>query len=478
VTGLGALLGVALAAPNLILVSIDGMRADRAGFEGVAPSPTPTLDRLSADGLRCAVALSESNESLFSHAALLTGRHVSELGRPNYRHFTLPDEALLLPEVLGLYGYSTAAFVAGGHVKGAYGFNQGFSVYNDEHDFGAFYDTVPPALAWIDDTALAPWFVFLHGYDAHRPYQHAGLFNHVFGADYDGDIDSIIDRRGVERILDGVFYADFPHRHFWHEEVGEPILDPDGYARLRAWAADHEGRALTDADQQHLRDHYDSGLLAADLQLGRLEGFLRATSRWDDTLLLITSDHGEDLGDHGLYNHRSSLTDSTTRVPLLVVGGALPESLRGSVLPGPCSALDVVPTLLSAAGATPPAGLGGQDLLAEPAGHDFIIQEGVLPMLAVRSATHRLVVQGLPIDSPLLQLMVQAAPIEAPTFTLYDLRVDPGEQRDVRAAQPEVALVLRAALLGWLKERQASEHLGTPQLDPEFEAMLRSRGYW
>lgn len=469
----------ALAAPpDLWLVSIDGMRWDRAGYAGAEPSPTPTLDRLAAEGLRCEVALSASNESLFSHAALLSGRSVSELGPPDYRRFTVPESATMLPEVLALYGYRTGAFVAGGHVKGAYGFAQGFGVYVDEHDFGAFQDTVPPALAWLDADPAAPAFVFLQGYDAHRPYQHAGLYHHAFGADYKGRVDELLDRRSVEKIVDGVLYTDFPHRHFWHETAGESILDPGGYARLRAWGAEHDGVHLTLSDIRHIRDHYDTGLLTADLQLGRVVAHLKATGRWERSLLLLTSDHGEDLGDHGLYNHRSTLRDSTTRVPLVLVGGALPDALRGQVRGGLCSALDVVPTLLAGGGATPPAGLSGRDLLDGGSGHEIVVQEGVLPMLSVRTATHRLLVQGLPLDTPLLPLMVRVAPIAAPTFQLFDLRTDPGELTDVLADQPAVAAELRAALLTWLDERSTAPDSAPPALDPEFRALLQSRGYW
>ncbi len=115
------LLGLAAAAPpNLVLISVDGLRADRLGLPGLGP--TPNLDRLAAEGLSCSLSFSQSNESLFSHAAMLTGRHVAEIARPDYQRFVVPETALQVPEVLALYGYTTAAFVAGGHVKGSYGF--------------------------------------------------------------------------------------------------------------------------------------------------------------------------------------------------------------------------------------------------------------------------------------------------------------------------------------------------------------------
>ncbi len=465
--------------PNIVLVSVDGLRADRVGAYGNHPSPTPGLDRLAADGLMCDVALSQSNESLFSHASILTGRHPSELAPPDYHTFVVPKSALLIPEILAVYGYARAAFVAGGHVKGVYGFNQGFDPYWDDADFGAFFHTVPQALSWLAESPREPFFMFLHGYDTHRPYLHAGLYYHPFDGDYKGDVDEILQQSRIERVVDGNYYADFPFQYFWHAGAAERILDPAGYGRLRDYARTHTGKPVTPRDELHIRAHYDTGALSADLQLSRFVESLQASGAWAHTLMLVLADHGEDLGDHGFYNHRSSLSDSATRVPMIFAGGALPASLRGKHIAGMCSAVDVAPTLLHAAGAVLPPDLPGRDLLSDAPAPPYIIQEGVLPMLAVRTATHRLNVQGLPLDSPLFELLVRVAPIASPTFTLYDLVYDPGEKVDVLQAQPDVARTLRGYLLDWLGQRKAGARAeGGPALDPKFREMLRERGYW
>ena len=364
-------------------------------------------------------------------------------------------------------------------MKGAYGFKQGFDPYWDDADFGAFFHTVPRALAWMAEAPRAPFFVFLHGYDTHRPYLHAGLYHHVFGADYTGRIDTMLDHSETERIIDGSYYPEFPFQYFWHAGAGERVLDPSGYARLREYAATHAGQLLSQADRDHIMAHYDTGALSADIQVTRFVEALEASGAWENTLFAVVADHGEDLGDHGLYNHRSSLADSATRVPMILAGGALPEAYRGQRIAGPCAAVDVVPTLLHAAQAVPPPGLPGRNLLSDAPAPEVVIQEGVLPMIAVRSATHRLTIQGLPLDSPLFPLLVRVAPINAPIYSLHDLRSDPGEQTDVLEAQPEVALALRASLLGWLDARVAGGASETaPEQTPGFREMLRQRGYW
>ena len=471
--------------PDLVLISVDGLRADRlAAYGGPsgARAPTPRLNALAAGGLVVLDHHAGANESLFSHAVMLSGRPVSELAAPRYASFVLPEAALLLPEVLALYGYRSGAFVAGGHVRGAYGFDQGFEVYEDSADFGSFFHTVPLALDWLAEGPSGPRFTFLHGYDTHRPYLHAGPIYHAFEPDYSGPVDGWTDRGDTERIVNGAHHPDFVPDHLLHA-AGDTLLDPGGYARLRAHAAVCPGVPLSAADQAHLLAHYDSGALAADLQVGRFIEALEASGRWAHTLVVITADHGEDLGDHGLYNHRSTLRDSTTRVPMILTGGALPAALRGQRLEGLSGAIDLVPTLLAAAGAAPPAGLRGLDLLAAAAGAGLpadrmIVQEGVLPQISGLLGPHRLVLEGVPLDSALLDLALEAAPLGGPHLQLYDRAADPAEQVEGSALQPEAAEDARAALLEWRRRLERSEAAGVQPQDPALQAILKARGYW
>ncbi|MFT5686248.1 MAG: arylsulfatase A-like enzyme [Myxococcota bacterium] len=465
--------------PNLILISIDGLRADHVGIHGRSPSPTPTLDALAADGLVFSQSFSQGNESLYSHAAMFTGRHVSEVAAPDYRTYIIPDSAMLISEVLALYGYQTAGFLAGGHVHESYGFNQGFAHFDDSADFGSFFNKVPYALSWLDtQEPTDPFFLILHGYDCHRPYAHPGAFFHAFGADYTGDIDTVLtDRQGTEQIFSGVHYPDFELDHFSHE-VGDLILNPEGYLRIGEWAEGREGTALSDEDLDHIDDHYDTGVLSADLQVGRFLDGLKARGLWENTLVLITSDHGEDLGDHGIYNHRITLTDSTTRVPMLLTGGALPEALRGTTQDGLVQAIDVVPTLLSASGATLPASLPGRDLLSEAPAPSVVFQEGVLDMVSARTPTHRLLFRGVPLTFEYFEMALRQATTDSEHFILYDLRSDPGEQVNVAAAQPEVVEQLRGELLTWWRGMDRSDYRGSQPQSASFREILKARGYW
>lgn len=455
--------------PNLVLISMDGVAAFRTALEGGENPNTPTLSRLAAEGRRFPLAFSQSNESLFSHASMFSGRYPSEIAVPTYAAYSIPDEALLVGEVLGLYGYTTGAFVAGGHVKGAYGFDQGFSVYEDERDFGAFFHTVPEALEWLEG-AREPWFLVLHGYDSHRPYQKAGVYSAVFGP---GPEDPALrGLSGTDKVFDGTRYDDFSVERITHV-TGDPIVDPDGYLRIARWAEDHEGAPVSDEDIDAIRDGYDASILAADLQVGRFLEELSSRGQLDRTLVLATADHGEDLHVHGLFNHRALLRDSTTRVPLVAWG----EGVEVGVDEGLASAVDIVPTLLGAAGAKPPAGVVGRDLLSTQEPAPYVFQESVMNELSVRSRTHRLVFTGVPPAFDLLEMALAIAPLESGHFALYDLRHDPDEQVDVLKNQPDVAQELRLAMLAWHRSLSRGE-AGTTVRDPALLEALRSRGYW
>ena len=451
--------------PNLVLVSLDGMASFRTSLDGGENPTTPTLERLAREGVHFESAFSQSNESLFSHASLFSGRYVSELAVPSYATFTVPDDALLVPEVLGLYGYSTAAFVAGGHVKGGYGFDQGFSEYRDGHDFGAMFHTVPEALAWIE-TAQEPWFIVLHGYDCHRPYEKAGVFAAPFGPGPSSPY--LQDLTGTDAVYAGHAYPDFDVERIQHA-TGDPIVDPEGYLRIARHAQEHDGVPLAESDLDAVRDQYDAAVLAADLSLGR---FLEQVDA-SNLVVVATADHGEDLHEHGLFNHRALLRDTTTKVPLVIWGAGVEPDVRTDL----ASAIDIAPTLLALAGAAPMGDAPGRDLLGPP--QDVkVFQESVLDEVSVRSASHRLVFRGVPPAFELFDLALQVAPVEGPHFALYDLRSDPGEQVDVLAEQPQVAAALKQDLVAWRASLETSSTTGTQPRDPALLQALKTRGYW
>jgi arylsulfatase A-like enzyme len=383
--------------PNLILVSMDGVRADKLGVYGNREQPTPTMDGLAAQGVRWRWAYSQSDTSRFSNAALLTGRPVPELAAPDPERFALTDQALLISEVLVNYGYATAAFMDGDTLGAGSGFDQGFGAF--ELDHGELSQQAPQALAWLDERDRQPFLLVLQAGDCRQP---AG--------------------------------------------------PPDGAQR-----------------------DYDGRLQEADTQLGLLLHELDERDLLDNTYIGFTAGHGFQLGDP---SPGRTLRDSTTRVPLILAGEALPSGLAGTERTDLTQAIDLLPTLLALAGAQPPATIAGRDLLAVPTGSDRVFQVGMNNEVSVRTPTHRLVFSGVSPASNRFEEQLATTAISSPAFALYDLRSDPGETSDVIGEQPELASALRDELLAWWRGLDRSGRRELSPQDPALLEALKERGYW
>ena len=467
--------------PNVLLISVDTLRADHTSAYGYARDTTPVLDALAAEGTRFDLAFSQANESAWSHAALLTGRYASELASPVYATYAIPTDVTLVSEALSAYGYATAAFSAGGHVTADFGYDQGWDLWSAEPGFGSFFDTGPKAIDWVSKVPSdKPWFAFLHGYDAHRPYTRPGPWNHLYAGGEGSPLAEALCKNPCisEMVLGDALLLDVVPSWFAHTG-GDNILDPESYTRLAAAAPDARRVAVTAADKQHVQDHYDGAVRYADTMLGLTLTRLKALGALDDTVVIVLSDHGEDLLDHGYMNHRTGLFDSCTRVPLVVWGPGFSE---GGVAPGLVDGRDVAATILSVAGALPPAGSGGRDLRAVARGElpaDAVFAEGVMDMLSVRTTTHRLVAKNISLIDPGLAASLAAEPLESSKFELYDLRSDPGEHTDIHREDPATTDTLRGRLVDWRRSITVGQNvLSQDQVSPEVAAELRKHGYW
>jgi choline-sulfatase len=291
--------------PDVLLVTIDTLRADHLGCYGNRLAATPVIDGLAAQGARFAEAIAQVPLTLPSHASILTGMTPVVHGVHDNAGFSLGKNLTTLAEVFFAAGYDTAAFVSAFPVHGRFGLGRGFHVYDDRFPRGsdpsrpAFVErrgdlTVAAAVRWLQETRASsatagrtPVFVWLHLFDPHAPY-----------------------------------------------EPPEPFL-----ARFRA-------------------SPYDGEVAFADQQLG---AFLAAwrKARGDGPLVAVASDHGEGLGEHGEPTHGLFIYDSTLRVPLVVAG---PGVRAGRLVTGAVRTIDIAPTLLDFAGLGPLSGAEGRSL--------------------------------------------------------------------------------------------------------------------
>lgn len=319
---------------NLVFISIDTTRADRLSLYGHDRPTTKALDALAPDAIVFDRAVSTAPSTAPSHMTMFTGLYPSMHGVMNFANpdkdregkrvrRVLPNDIQTLAEILRDEGYMTAGFTAGGNTSGELGFARGFDQYFDRASgmtagTGDRRFNLDIAIRWLRIAAPQPrpFFVFLHTYIPHSPYLPPPEFAGRYNADYDGDIPDW-ETASAEKELRGKSLDAF----FW-SFVDEK--DP--------------------ADREHLRALYDEELHYAD---SWLEGLLREFDRLglaDDTVFVITSDHGEQFYEHGGWKHHAQLWDELLHVPLVILTPATRG--RGWRIAEPVSHIDLFATVL------------------------------------------------------------------------------------------------------------------------------------
>ena len=407
--------------PDLILIMVDTLRADRLGAYGYTTTQTPAIDALARDGVLFEAAIAQASWTKPSVASLFTSLYPS--GHQTYRKLdVLPDRVVTLAEALAAGGYYTAAFVNNPNVSAAFNFQQGFIEYRylepayffhatestsrlalygglrlirerfvargkyHEHYYRDAQEVTDQALRWLDARPPRPFFLFLHYMDPHDPY---------FVHPYNGE--------AVAR-------------------VHTPNPDPAEAGRLSA---------LYDGEVAYLDEH-----------LGRLWAYLRQVGLYDGVVIVLTADHGEEFQEHGGWWHGTTLYDEQIRIPLIV---KLPDGRqRGRRVAGQVRTIDIGPTLLAAAGVPVPLTMLGHSLLAEgPVDVMTVFAEENFEGTEIRAVRGR--------DWKLIEANPGNPRGLRPT-ELYQLEGDPGERRDLAPTEAGRVGRLRGTL-----ERLAGE---------------------
>ena len=387
----------ALRGMNVLLVTVDTLRQDRVGAYGNASGLTPTLDRLAAAGIRYSHAFSPAPLTLPAHASILTGLLPRHHGIHNNSKVHLDDHVPTLAAVLKRTGYRTGAFVGAFVLDRRFGLNQGFDEYDDRLPRG--------------DRAS---FHFS-------------------------------ERRAVEVVT----------------SAGNWILSPPAAAGTPwfAWVHLFDPHAPYDAPVEYRagRSPYDAEVAYADAMLGRLLARLAAAHALDRTLIVVTADHGESLGDHGETTHGLFAYDSTLAVPLILNAPAIAPTTDDA----PVSHPDLMPTILDLLGASPPSPVDGQSLVRARAADRPVYFEALDASLTRGWAPLRGVIQG------------GWKYIDLPDAELYDLATDPGELRNRSDRDPHADVLKRTLRLASGPETAAPR----VSLETEAAARLRSLGY-
>jgi arylsulfatase A-like enzyme len=420
---------------GVIVVSLDTLRADRLGAWGNTGGLTPNLDRLAAESVVFTRAYAQSNETLYSHASLFTSKYPAELATLD-RNFRIPADVPTVASSFRGAGWDTAAFVAGGHLSAVFGLNAGFTEYDDSAAFGSLRETGAAALRWLDGRHAAPWFLFVHGYDTHDRYLKPTPFGYAFADPTSRSAGATLARTtGATSDIVGGHASTHPDR-IWQLTEAHPRFE-----RGRNIAAfDPEARALSPEDVAHLADVYDGSVAWADAAFGLFMAGLDERGLLDRVVIVVLSDHGEELGEAGVFNHHYSMGDAVTHVPLMV---RLPGAEHGGrAVNGLVELIDVAPTLLELAGLPVLRGAAGQGLGGGIRGEAFAgrpaaLSEGELRLLSARGPAARLTAEGLRAENPFAPALLAVAPIDG-----VSLRLE---------GDPTEATPLREALLGLLQ---------------------------
>ena len=411
--------------PNVILVSLDTLRADHVGCYGYERDTTPNLDRLAGECVVFDTTIAPSTFTPASHGSVFTGLHpaIHEAGMQS-RGYWLKAQWTTFAEILRAKGYLTAAFTEGVAIRGTMGFAQGFDLYSDgpaskRQRLGVAEETFAKATSWLDRYGHLPFFLFVHTYETHEPYGAVPPWTTKFA-------------------------------------------DPAYAGRAGTWLAE----AKTEADKRHTVDLYDASIAFADHHLGQFLGRVRQLGLLENTVVVVFSDHGEEFWEHGATGHLTHLYDETLRVPLLIrLPGADPPRKR---IEQQVCLTDVFPTLLGLFNEPLPRQCASHDLLALVApeahgGHyprNAIVSQlsmwdvpltqrtGILAEWTARSVR----TQGekfIASDRPWVLDTVRAGrnPSEAGEPVrqeeLYDLGLDPGEKNNLIEKRPERTAHLR-----------------------------------
>jgi arylsulfatase A-like enzyme len=484
--------------PNVLLVTIETLRADHVGSHAYGRNTTPNLDRLAREGARFENAVAQAPFTLPSIASLMTGMTPPRHGVRNHPA-VLADSIETLAERFQMAGYQTAAMTRHTWLRNKSGLDQGFSEYHN-NKFSAGLDARSLSLAASDWLAARdparPFFLWLHFLDPHLPYTpsypYSVLYHDAYGQEPQAKHLRAMAAAAVDREnyvptpyadLAGGPYYDLVLRHypenrilldlaFWRRSRGSIFFNKDLYSRYEV---------------SQIVDLYDGAILYTDDNLGRILQKVSELGLADSTIVAVTGDHGEALGEHGLsFTHDFTLYDEVLRVPLVIRG---PGVVPGAEIAQQVRLMDVAPTLLEMAGVAPLSGVEARSLAP-------LLRGGSLPYLTAfaESAPARtqfpeqdkIYLPGIRGKWRMVRTdrwkLIQIPRAEGDLFELYDLVDDPGETKNLFADLAGEAAKLQPLLEAWiagdpLHDSESTGEEGVEELDPSALEQLKTLGY-
>jgi arylsulfatase A-like enzyme len=506
--------GADKAPPIVLLVTVDTLRADHLGSYGSRHVRTPSFDRLGSEGVRFARAWSAANATLPSHTSLFTSQPLARHGVLSNQTKTTAD-VTTIQDVFRDAGYRTAAFVSAYHL----GPRMIFGSLLDRLDrFEAprrvskpwlAGETVDRTLDWMRGACRERAFAWVHLWDPHMPYAPPAPFDHAYyrddpraarhtslvGVEFDWilhDLSRIRARlaehaevvRTLKRRLHAtsrqsrglILYPDALRRAAPDRETFDELFAqtrPVMSHLHRSLPFDRRFAGFLDGvrDIEYPRALYAGEVSYVDRELGRLVDTLASWGLRDRLVIVVTADHGEGLGDHGIYFNHVGLWEPMLRVPLIVWA---PGRVTPAVRDEPAMGLDVAPTVLHAVGLEVPGSMEGRDLLTADVPRRPVVSETV-------QRWQTMLMDG---DWKLVRTttgfyVTSAFHRDAGDVELFDLGRDPDERTNLASTEPARLADMQARLDAWLAAHGVANGAPVPPpvVSPSDRDRLRALGY-
>jgi arylsulfatase A-like enzyme len=429
---------------NLVVITIDTLRADHLSCYGYHRQTSPRIDAFAERGILLETVLCQSSQTLPSHASIFIGTNPRSHKAISHES-PVSEDVTTLAEMLEARGYTTGAFISSHALDSKYRLDQGFDSYWEVHKERSYQArreakereddfTTDAAISWLQEQRDSRFMLWIHWFHPHRPYNPPPRYLKQYAGDYAGAASS-----------DPEFVMDV-----WRQEIE---LDPE--------------------DVQHIINRYDGEVNFTDTQVGRILDELETLGLLENTIVVITADHGEILYEHENYfGHDIALYDECLLIPLIVYAPGL--EVGRPRIDGPVQSLDIMPTVLDLMEIEKPGYLEGQSLLGLIAGagtstaeycfsETFPFPEKCPPRHAVRTA-----------DAKLIWKETKDGPI-AKEF--YDLANDPGETVNLYQTATGPAAHLDSVLTTWISHGGLHPAEVPTALESGRWRILKSLGY-
>lgn len=450
---------------NIFLLTVDALGARHVGFLGYDRNTTPHLDELAKQGIQCQVGVAQSSHTRESMPSLFYSAYPFQLGEVG----PVPDDRPTITTELRNAGYTTAGFHSNPYLSRAYGFDRGFDTFDDAlplaknrvftfihrainhfrlQPYTRAEDLNAKGLDWIDTTTSDRRFLWLHYMDPHGPYQPSDNVQQLFR-------DEMIGRREAKKL--------------WRRTVDEP-------------------ETITEEERQTLIDLYDAEIRYTDEAIGAFIDELETRELLDSSLIIMTADHGDAFGEHGIYGHPRQLYEELIHVPLLMI---VPDGSSAQITQ-PIENIDIGPTILQMIDQDIPTEFEGSPIKytsnttadsarlttrspdAEHSGSD------PAAFAEAHGESDNVGVDRFVIRTGEYKYLVEIGPdgiVE--TRRLFDLSDDLGERTDIQAEFPDVRTRLDNRLLQHINEVKSTavNTDGPSEVDAVVEDRLDDLGY-